>query len=142
MSCSTGFAIGDLHLCRAMEDSEVDFHHSPVPITEALAKFDLVQTEAKFLLVVEKDSIFQRLLDEHWADKFPKSILVTVSFCNSKIKLGYKWTFFENNLVFFKGRGYPDICTRRFLAWLSDQLPQLPMLALVDADPYGNSFFH
>lgn len=63
-----------------MEDSEVDFHHSPVPITEALAKFDLVQTEAKFLLVVEKDSIFQRLLDEHWADKFPKSILVTVSF--------------------------------------------------------------
>jgi DNA topoisomerase VI subunit A len=78
VSCSKGFAIGDLLLYNAMDESEVDFRHASVPITEALTKFDFVQSDANFLLIVEKDAVFQRLLDEQWMDKFPNSILLTV----------------------------------------------------------------
>lgn len=117
ISCSKGFAVGDLRLYNAMDEVEVDFGGGmPVPITEQLTKFDFAHSEAKFLLVVEKDSVFQRLLDERWAERFPNSILVT-------------------------GRGYPDICTRLFLSWLALKFPSMPMLALVDADPYGIEIF-
>lgn len=61
-----------------MDESEVDFHHSTIALNEALTKFDFVHSEATFLLIVEKDSVFQRLLDEGWIEKFPKSILLTV----------------------------------------------------------------
>lgn len=116
VSCSKGFAIGELFLQNAMDESEVDFHCAPIALNEALTEFDFVQSEAKFLLIVEKDSVFQRLLDEQWTERYPKSILLT-------------------------GRGYPDICTRRFLAWLSTHLPQMSMMALMDADPYGIEIF-
>lgn len=41
-------------------------------------------------------------------------------------------------LWLLKGKGYPDVNTRRFLRRLWDEL-QLPALALVDADPHGIS---
>uniref|UniRef100_A0A183C1A5 DNA topoisomerase (ATP-hydrolyzing) n=1 Tax=Globodera pallida TaxID=36090 RepID=A0A183C1A5_GLOPA len=117
ISCSRGFAIGNLRLFDGMDDdSVVDFRASPVAIVESLCHFSLVHSEAQFLLVVEKDAIFQRLIDEQFLHKFPRGILLT-------------------------GRGYPDFCTRQFLHWLSVQLPALPMLALVDADPYGVEIF-
>lgn len=40
------------------------------------------------------------------------------------------------NLIDFQGKGYPDINTRLFVKQVSRKL-NIPILALVDANPYG-----
>ncbi|KAK9939796.1 hypothetical protein M0R45_016482 [Rubus argutus] len=80
----------------------------PVPVHVEEVK-DIVSV-AKYILVVEKESVFQRLADDQ--------------FCNS------------NHCIVITGRGYPDISTRRFLGLLVDTL-HLPIYCLVDCDPYG-----
>ncbi|XP_048446315.1 meiotic recombination protein SPO11-1-like isoform X3 [Pyrus x bretschneideri] len=65
---------------------------------------------ARYILVVEKESVFQRLANDQ--------------FCN------------KNHCIVTTGRGYPDIPTRRFLGLLVDTL-HLPIYCLVDCDPYG-----
>lgn len=40
--------------------------------------------------------------------------------------------------IYLKGKGYPDVATRQLVKSLSDNLPStIPIMALVDADPYG-----
>ncbi|BFG29859.1 hypothetical protein CerSpe_161330 [Prunus speciosa] len=80
----------------------------PVPIHVEEVK-DIVSV-AKYILVVEKESVFQRLANDQ--------------FCNT------------NHCIVITGRGYPDISTRRFLGLLVDTL-HLPTYCLVDCDPYG-----
>ncbi|KAK6229858.1 hypothetical protein SCA6_018809 [Theobroma cacao] len=70
---------------------------------------DLVSV-AQYILVVEKESVFQRLANDQ--------------FCN------------KNRCIVITGRGYPDVATRRFLRLLVDKLC-LPVYCLVDCDPYG-----
>ncbi|XP_077301054.1 meiotic W68 [Arctopsyche grandis] len=70
-----------------------------------------VKSNAKFILVIEKDAIFQKLLDEGALDRLKPFIMIT-------------------------GKGYPDINTRLMLKLLVDSL-KIPPLALVDGDPYG-----
>lgn len=65
---------------------------------------------AKYVLVVEKETVFQRLANDNFCDR--------------------------NHCIVITGRGYPDVPTRRFLRYLVDQL-QLPAYCLVDSDPYG-----
>lgn len=36
-----------------------------------------------------------------------------------------------------QGKGYPDLASRKFLRHLADELPDIPMFALVDYDPDG-----
>jgi meiotic recombination protein SPO11 len=62
-------------------------------------------------LVVEKDATFQKLLDERFLHHLPPSIILTA-------------------------KGYPDLNTRQFLHRLWRELA-IPVLALVDADPFG-----
>lgn len=68
-------------------------------------------SNAEFILVVEKDAIFQKMIDEGYFDVFPRSLLVTA-------------------------RGYPDICTRQVLRWLIGKLT-IPIYGLFDSDPHG-----
>nr|SVE94376.1 EOG090X09ZG [Simocephalus serrulatus] len=77
---------------------------------EKLSEF---RSKALLVLVVEKDSTFQKLID----DKIER---------------------FIGDCILITGKGYPDVNTRRFLRRLWDEL-QLPLLALVDADPHGIS---
>ncbi|CAI0437491.1 unnamed protein product [Linum tenue] len=65
---------------------------------------------AKYILIVEKESVFQRLANNHFCD--------------------------TNRCIVITGRGYPDIPTRRFLRLLIEKL-RLPVYCLVDCDPYG-----
>ncbi|CAI0374069.1 unnamed protein product [Linum tenue] len=65
---------------------------------------------AKYILIVEKESVFQRLANDHFCD--------------------------TNRCIVITGRGYPDIPTRRFLRLLIEKL-RLPVYCLVDCDPYG-----
>ncbi|KAF9811994.1 hypothetical protein SFRURICE_021351 [Spodoptera frugiperda] len=73
------------------------------------------QSTAKYILVVEKDAIFQKLLDE-----------------GALLRLG--------PVIIITGKGYPDVCTRQLLNRLCSEL-RLRALALVDADPHGYEIF-
>ncbi|XP_062011194.1 meiotic recombination protein SPO11-1 isoform X1 [Rosa rugosa] len=80
----------------------------PVPVHVEEVK-DIVSV-AQYILVVEKESVFQRLANDQ--------------FCNT------------NHCIVITGCGYPDISTRRFLGLLVDTL-HIPVYCLVDCDPYG-----
>ncbi|XP_045762262.1 meiotic recombination protein SPO11 [Maniola jurtina] len=73
------------------------------------------KSSAKYILVVEKDAIFQKLLDE-----------------GALIRLG--------PVIILTGKGYPDVCTRQLLCRLVNEL-RLKALALVDPDPHGYEIF-
>ncbi|XP_034351459.1 meiotic recombination protein SPO11 isoform X3 [Arvicanthis niloticus] len=66
---------------------------------------------AKFLLIVEKDATFQRLLDDNFCSRVSPCIMVT-------------------------GKGVPDLNTRLLVKRLWDTF-HIPVFTLVDADPYG-----
>ncbi|KAM6147803.1 meiotic recombination protein SPO11 isoform 1-T1 [Erethizon dorsatum] len=68
-------------------------------------------TDAKFLLIVEKDATFQRLLDDNFCNQVSPCIMVT-------------------------GKGIPDLNTRLLVKKLWD-LFHIPVFTLVDADPHG-----
>ena len=70
-----------------------------------------VNVWARFVLVVEKDAVFQRLAEER-IDTLLPCIVIT-------------------------GRGFPDTATRAFLFNLVRCFPDLEVLALVDLDPDG-----
>ncbi|EDV23061.1 uncharacterized protein TRIADDRAFT_57943 [Trichoplax adhaerens] len=74
-----------------------------------------IESTAKFVLIVEKEAIFQRLLDGNIKDKLNSCIVIT-------------------------GKGYPDMSTRLMIRFLWDAL-KLPTFVLTDADPYGLEIF-
>ncbi|XP_029160281.1 meiotic recombination protein W68 isoform X2 [Nylanderia fulva] len=69
-----------------------------------------IRVKANFVLVIEKDAIFQKLLEED-CPRILKCILVT-------------------------GKGYPDVNTRMLVNILSEKVG-LPIYIIVDADPFG-----
>ncbi|TNN45313.1 Meiotic recombination protein SPO11 [Liparis tanakae] len=73
-------------------------------------KFDIVSS-AKFVMIVEKDATFQRLLDDDFCTKMSPCIMIT-------------------------GKGVPDLNSRLMVRKLWDAL-HVPVFALVDADPHG-----
>ncbi|MHA2232238.1 MAG: hypothetical protein ACXAB4_07090, partial [Candidatus Hodarchaeales archaeon] len=79
-------------------------------ITPADNLIDNFESDAEFVLVIEKDAVFQRLAEDRFFEFYP-SILVTAS-------------------------GQPDMATRRFIKRLKEELG-LPCLAIMDADLYG-----
>lgn len=68
--------------------------------------------DAKCILVIEKEGVFNRLSEERLYDRFP-CIMVT-------------------------GKGFPDLCTRALVKTLHDEL-DLPVVGLCDMNPYGIS---
>lgn len=79
-------------------------------IPQIISNIISIRAKAKFVLIVEKDSIFQKLLEENITDLL-SCILIT-------------------------GKGYPDIGTRMLIKLLSEKL-DIPIYIIVDADPFG-----
>lgn len=79
-------------------------------VPDVVANVTGIRTTAEYVLVVEKDSVFQKLLHEQ-CPSFNQCILVT-------------------------GKGYPDISTRMLVHLLSEKA-DLPVYAIVDANPFG-----
>jgi len=77
------------------------------PFIDKITEF---RSDAKFILLVEKDAAFMRLAEDRFYNKYP-CIIITA-------------------------KGQPDVATRLFLRKCRDDL-KLPVLGLVDADPYG-----
>jgi len=69
-----------------------------------------IQSDAEFVLLVEKEAAYMRLAEDRFYQKYP-CIIIT-------------------------GKGQPDVATRLFLRKIKDEL-NIPILALVDSDPYG-----
>ncbi|KAH7840130.1 hypothetical protein Vadar_013039 [Vaccinium darrowii] len=71
----------------------------------------VMKTDARYIVVVEKHAIFQRLAEDCMYNQIP-SILITA-------------------------KGYPDIATRFLLHRISRTFPDLPIFGLVDWNPAG-----
>ncbi|KAG7257039.1 hypothetical protein CRUP_014866 [Coryphaenoides rupestris] len=69
-----------------------------------------ITSSAKFVIVVEKDATFQRLVDDNFCSKLFPCIMIT-------------------------GKGFPDVNSRLMVRKLWDTL-HIPIFALVDADPH------
>ncbi|XP_073094188.1 meiotic recombination protein SPO11 isoform X3 [Manis javanica] len=107
LSTSKGLIAGNL---RFIEEDGTKVHCTCGTTLISLDFTDLV-TDAKFLLIVEKDATFQRLLDDNFCNKMSPCIMVT-------------------------GKGVPDLNTRLFVKKLWDTF-HIPIFTLVDADPHG-----
>ncbi|KAM5135860.1 meiotic recombination protein SPO11 [Mantella aurantiaca] len=70
-----------------------------------------MRSHARFVLIIEKDATFQRLLDDDFCGKCGPCILIT-------------------------GKGVPDLNTRLFVRKVWDTF-QIPIFTLVDGDPHG-----
>lgn len=75
-----------------------------------IEKITEIQSDADFILLVEKDAAFMRLAEDRFYNKYP-CIIITA-------------------------KGQPDVATRLLLKKLKDTL-KIPILGLVDSDPYG-----
>ncbi|VDO04169.1 unnamed protein product [Rodentolepis nana] len=75
-----------------------------------------VSCSANFVLVIEKDATFQKIMLSDFYGDFQPCLLIT-------------------------SKGYPDLAMRSFLSKLCQKYPKLPMYALVDADPHGKNSF-
>jgi meiotic recombination protein SPO11 len=69
-----------------------------------------IRSDADFIILVEKEAAYMRLAEDRFYLKYP-CIIVT-------------------------GKGQPDVATRLFLKKITSQL-KIPVLSLVDSDPYG-----
>lgn len=77
------------------------------PYVERIAD---IESDAQFILLVEKDAAFMRLAEDRFYNKYP-CIIITA-------------------------KGQPDVATRLFLKRLREVL-RIPIMGLVDSDPYG-----
>ena len=84
-----------------------------VTIPQDVSDIRDLRTRASFLLIVEKDAVFQRLLEESvFVASLPPFIMVT-------------------------GRGVPDLATRQLVYRLTTKF-SLPTFILTDCNPYGS----
>ncbi|KAJ9153924.1 hypothetical protein P3X46_027312 [Hevea brasiliensis] len=111
VSVGNGLVMGWLRFLEAERKFDcMNFPSNVHPIPVHVDEVKDIVSVAKYILVVEKESVFQRLANDR--------------FCNA------------NRCIVITGRGYPDIPTRRFLRLLLEKLC-LPIYCLVDCDPYG-----
>ncbi|XP_027802267.1 meiotic recombination protein SPO11 isoform X1 [Marmota flaviventris] len=112
LSTSKGLIAGNL---RYIEEDGTKVHCScgatAVAVPSNIQGIRNLITDAKFLLIVEKDATFQRLLDDDFCNKMSPCIMVT-------------------------GKGVPDLNTRLLVKKLWDSF-HIPVFTLVDADPHG-----
>ena len=70
-----------------------------------------IKTTADFILVIEKETALNRLIQEKFFD--------------------------ECNCICITGCGYPDMQTREFIRRIVDEFSWVPVLVLTDFDPHG-----
>ncbi len=111
LSKEKGKVVGDMRIRSG--DDVIDLSkmgHGAYAIEPTPDLIEFIDVNAEFVLVVEKDAVFQQLHRAGFWRKY-KAILVTSA-------------------------GQPDRATRRFVRRLNEELG-LPIYILTDADPYG-----
>ncbi|KAA0706888.1 Meiotic recombination protein SPO11 [Triplophysa tibetana] len=112
LATSKGLISGDLCYLEG-DGTMVDCRSSTtaVPVSSNVNGINHIVSSAKFILIVEKDATFQRLLDDDFCTRLSPCIIIT-------------------------GKGVPDVNSRLMVRKLWDTL-HVPVFALVDADPHG-----
>jgi hypothetical protein len=90
-----------------------DDHHDKDDIKQRHQPLLRIESDAKCILVIEKEGIYTRLSEDKFFSKYYPCILVT-------------------------GKGNPDVATRRLVHRLQ-RLLKIPALGLCDCNPYGIS---
>ncbi|TFH08099.1 MAG: hypothetical protein E4H14_07095, partial [Candidatus Thorarchaeota archaeon] len=83
-------------------------------VTPFLDQLEIVESDAEFILLSEKDAAVMRLSEAKYWNRYPCIVLT--------------------------GKGSGDIATRAFLKMLVKEL-EIPAFALVDSDPYGHYIY-
>uniref|UniRef100_A0A7S4ABA9 DNA topoisomerase (ATP-hydrolyzing) n=1 Tax=Pseudo-nitzschia australis TaxID=44445 RepID=A0A7S4ABA9_9STRA len=73
-------------------------------------KIENIRSDAEFILLVEKEAAYMRMAEDRFYHKYP-CIVITA-------------------------KGQPDVASRMFLSRITNEL-KIPVLGLVDSDPYG-----
>ncbi|XP_028391088.1 meiotic recombination protein SPO11-like [Dendronephthya gigantea] len=112
LACSKGYVSGKLSF-REHDGNLIDCNVNPngILIPTHIHGIYNICSDAKAILVVEKDATYQRLLDDDILEKLYPIIMIT-------------------------GKGFPDLNTRVLVKRLWESL-EIPVLALVDTDPHG-----
>ncbi|GAA5880337.1 hypothetical protein JCM16303_003903 [Sporobolomyces ruberrimus] len=114
VATSKGLFSGCLRLCLVDgTEKSGSIEGTLIPPTQNMEH--LVASEVAWILVVEKDAVFQALSMAQSASITPQvgtGVLIT-------------------------GKGYPDVSTRELVKRLATELASVPIMFLVDADPYG-----
>ncbi|CAB4043462.1 meiotic recombination SPO11 isoform X1 [Paramuricea clavata] len=112
LACSKGYVSGQLSF-REHDGNFINCSGNPngIVIPSHVHGIYDICSDAKAILVVEKDATYQRLLDDNILEKLKPIIMIT-------------------------GKGFPDLNTRLLVKRLWENL-EIPVLALVDADPHG-----
>jgi len=113
LSTPKGKVIGDLQF-RTHDGIFIDCNEwgsTGATVPTHVERLSAMTSKAKYVLLIEKDSTFMRLSDEKYHLKYGPCILIT-------------------------GKGIPDIPTRLLVKKIHTELG-LPILGLVDFDPYG-----
>lgn len=80
-------------------------------IPEVLDHIDHFAADADFILIVEKEAVANKLLEENYSE--------------------------EKRAIVITGAGYPDYHTRVFTKRLAEEHRDMPVFVLTDADPHG-----
>ncbi|KAL0208171.1 hypothetical protein P9112_010758 [Eukaryota sp. TZLM1-RC] len=114
MAEAKGVCYGDLVFWDGHHVVNCKTTHHGVSITPYVKRItDIRATKPlKYILVVEKDAALVRLIEDNILEHIGASILIT-------------------------GCGFPDFATRAFLSKIAAAFPDVPVLGLADADPYG-----
>ncbi|XP_030839171.1 meiotic recombination protein SPO11-like [Strongylocentrotus purpuratus] len=112
LATSKGLVYGDLCFTDA-SGSYIDCsnNRTGTQVTNHVGGISNIHSHAKFVLIIEKDATFQKIIDDGLMDRMRNCIIIT-------------------------GKGFPDINTRMMVRKLWDTL-HIPVFALVDADPHG-----
>ncbi|MEW5315510.1 MAG: hypothetical protein WDW38_006932 [Sanguina aurantia] len=111
LSCMLGCTRSSLHdLRRALYIGRLQFREDGDLIDCSKMGVDSMVSDARFILLVEKDAAFMRLAEDRFYNTYP--------------------------CVIMTAKGQPDVASRLFLKKLKTTL-KIPVLALVDSDPYG-----
>ncbi len=110
-----GSAVGRLRLRDGNEIIDLDRQGSGAwSITPMIDNVDVIESDAEFILVLEKDAAMMRIIEERWWKKFP--------------------------CITLTAEGVGNVATRMFLKKINSVL-KLPTFCLVDADPYGHYIY-
>ncbi|XP_016988116.1 meiotic recombination protein W68 [Drosophila rhopaloa] len=113
LAASKGLMAGDVRLLMTNGDVlDSSLFCGPMTLPTDPEKVDRIETQADFVLIVEKESVFESLLS--------RNVFCTI----------------ERRFILITGKGYPDCCTRRIVHRLTEE-NHLPAYILVDADPFG-----
>ncbi|CAG9321339.1 unnamed protein product [Blepharisma stoltei] len=109
ISAGKGLIAGNVSYC----DSEVQVQvgNRVCKIPPDMDVVSNIETDAEFIIIIEKDTVLSRLVDEHFFDSY--------------------------NAIGLTGCGYPDLVTREFARRIIEERGWIPVFILTDFDPHG-----